>query len=249
MIQQYKAHRPFVLVHGMYQGGWCWQFVGELLRRAGAPVLAPTLTGLGDRAHLLTREVSFATHVRDIIALLEYEDIEDVVLVGHSYGGEVAHAVLHTVPERIGHVVYLDSAHFDKTSFGPDVDPGPPIPARPIGPDGVRCYPVPTGPTLFGVREPDEIAWMAPKLTPHPALTREEPRSYDAIDDSALRRTYVACLTSLDGVTPIDEPREIWTRVKAHPAYDYREMTAPHNVMITHPVELAELLAELRDRK
>jgi pimeloyl-ACP methyl ester carboxylesterase len=234
-----------VLVHGMYHGGWAWQVVARRLQTAGIPVFTPTLTGLGERAHLLTQEVNFTTHVRDVVALIEFEDLEDVVLVGHSYGGEVAHGVLHSVPERIGHIVYLDSAHFDRTTFDGEVTPGPP-PARPTGVEGVLCYPIPDDGPLFGVRDPADLAWMTPKLTPHPALTRSEPRSFAPIEGWSVRRTYIACLIDLDGITPISEPREVWRRVIDDEAYEFREIIAPHDAMITHPEALAELLRELR---
>lgn len=99
----------FMLVHGAFHGGWCWKKVLPLLRAVGHEVFTPTLTGLGERAHLLTPTTNLQTHVQDVTAALEYEDLSGVVLVGHSYGGMVITAVAERVPERLRHLVYLDA--------------------------------------------------------------------------------------------------------------------------------------------
>src|SRR3954453_21148411 len=99
----------FVLVHGAWHGGWCWRRVAPLLRVAGHAVYTPTLTGLGERAHLLTREVGLETHIRDTVNVLECEELNDVILVGHSYGGIVITGTAERAPERVGHLVYLDA--------------------------------------------------------------------------------------------------------------------------------------------
>ncbi len=91
----------YVLVHGAWHGGWCWKRVAPLLRAAGHEVYAPTLTGLGERAHLLSPEVGLDTHVQDIVNVLTYEDLQDVVLVGHSYGGMVVAGVAERAAERL----------------------------------------------------------------------------------------------------------------------------------------------------
>src|SRR5712692_8234402 len=99
----------FVLVHGAWLGGWCWQRVSPLLREAGSEVFAPTLTGLGERAHLLSLEIDLETHVRDVCGVLECENLKDVVLVGHSYGGMVITGVAERSAKRLSQLVYLDA--------------------------------------------------------------------------------------------------------------------------------------------
>ena len=101
--------KTFVLVHGAFHGGWCWRPVADILRAAGHTVFTPTLTGLGERLHLLTPEVNLSTHIQDVVSVLEWENLRDVVLVGHSYGGAVVTGVADRVADRIGSIVYLDA--------------------------------------------------------------------------------------------------------------------------------------------
>ena len=103
------ASATFVLVHGAWAGGWAWKRVAPLLRAQGHDVFTPTLTGLGERVHLASPDVNLDTHIQDILNLLVYEDLEDAVLVGWSYGGMVITGVLERVPDRLAHVVYLDA--------------------------------------------------------------------------------------------------------------------------------------------
>ena len=94
-----------VLIHGGWHGGWCWKKVAPLLRAAGHEVYTPTLTGLGDRAHLLGPAVTLDTHVQDIVGMLEYEDLRGAVLVSHSYGGMVMTAVAERAADRLAHLI------------------------------------------------------------------------------------------------------------------------------------------------
>ena len=114
----------FVLVHGAWHGGWCWRRVVPLLRGVGHEVYAPTLTGLGERAHLARPDVDLETHIQDVVNVLEYEDLRDVTLAGHSGGGIAVAGVADRVPERIARVVYVDSAPLPD-GFG-QIDTNPP---------------------------------------------------------------------------------------------------------------------------
>ncbi len=100
----------YVLVHGGGHGGWCYQRVARILRASGHEVYAPTLTGLGERSHLLNSDVDLHRHIEDVVAVLHYEDLRDVILVGHSYGGMVITGVADRASDRIGRLVYLDAA-------------------------------------------------------------------------------------------------------------------------------------------
>ena len=99
----------FVLVHGSSHGGWCWKKIIPLLRKYGHEVFAPTLTGLGERSHLVSKDIGLDTHILDILQVLIYEDLDNVILVGHSYGGLVVGGVAEEVPDRIKRLIYLDA--------------------------------------------------------------------------------------------------------------------------------------------
>src|SRR5215213_2484482 len=106
--QEASAMSTFVLVHGSMHGGWCWKRVAPLLRAAGHDVHTPILTGPGERVHLAHSGIDLDTHIRDVLGVLEFEDLHDVVLLGHSYGTMVITGVADRAPERIAHLVYLD---------------------------------------------------------------------------------------------------------------------------------------------
>ena len=99
----------YVLVHGAWHGGWCWKRATPLLLAAGHDVFTPTLTGLGERSHLLAPEIDLEVHIQDIMAILHYEGLSDVTPVGHSYGGMVIMGVSDKVPERLSQLIYLDA--------------------------------------------------------------------------------------------------------------------------------------------
>jgi pimeloyl-ACP methyl ester carboxylesterase len=104
-----RDHSVYVLVHGAWHGGWCWKKVKPLLEARGHTVYTPTLTGLGERSHLLTPQIDLSTHIQDIVSMLEYEDLYNVILVGHSYAGMVISGVAEKAADRLSHLVYLDA--------------------------------------------------------------------------------------------------------------------------------------------
>ena len=99
----------FVLVHGAWYGGWCWKKVTSRLTSAGHTVYTPTLTGLGERRHLVNEGIDLDTHIQDIVSMIEFEDLNDIILVGHSYAGFVISGVADKIPGRIRKIVYLDA--------------------------------------------------------------------------------------------------------------------------------------------
>ena len=162
----------YVLVHGGGHGGWCYQRVARILGSAGHEVFTPTLSGLGERSHLMGPGIDLDTHITDITSVLHHEDLRDVILVGHSYGGMVVTGVADRAADRIGRLVYLDAANPVNNQSLVDVS-GPIIEAvRPYGRvvDGVELvlFPDPEIVKLYGVTDPDDVAWMTERLTPHP---------------------------------------------------------------------------------
>jgi pimeloyl-ACP methyl ester carboxylesterase len=238
----------FVLVHGAWHGGWCWKKVAPLLRAAGHEVYMPTLTGVGERAHLLTPDIGLDTHVTDILNVLEYEDLRDVILVGHSYGGMVIAGVAERVPERVRHLVYLDAL------FPMDDDRSMAALARRLRPElwatfeaqirasGDRvCLPAPSGETLFGVTNEEDLRWLRERLMPHPAKTWLESGAGDDETDRHLPRAYIICPDSAGERTWFAAFGERIEREGGK----YHELAGGHDVMVTMPKELSALLASL----
>src|SRR5437879_1549970 len=153
----------FVLVHGGGHGGWCYQKVARILRAAGHDVHAPTLTGLGERAHLIGPQVDLDTHITDVVAMLHYEDLREVILVGHSYGGMVITGIADRAAERIGKLVYLDAANPTNGQSLVDVSGEHITWTRQLGQviDGVELvlWPSPEIAAAYGVTDANDLAW------------------------------------------------------------------------------------------
>ena len=185
----------YLLVHGGWHGGWCWKKVTPLLQAAGHQVFTPTLTGLGERAHLLTPEIDLNTHVQDILGVLEYEDLQEVILVGHSYGGMIITAVADQAAPRIARLVYLDAfVPEDGQALVDLIDAGTLAifqeQARTLG-EGWRVPPPPL--TRYGVTQADDLQWMNPKVGPHPFKSFLQPVQFKNPALANLPRTYIAC--------------------------------------------------------
>jgi pimeloyl-ACP methyl ester carboxylesterase len=235
----------FVLVHGAWFGGWCWEKVIPFLESAGHEVYAPTHTGLAERASELSTEVGLDTHIQDIVGLLEEKNLHGVILVGHSYGGMVITGVVDQVPERIAHLVYLDT-------FVPrDGESMANISriviwllrkqARAHG-DGWRVDSQGT----YGVTTEPDRSWVRSKVTPQSLKTFEQPLHLkNPAIVSVKPRTHInctggGCLRSL--------MRRILARRALPPTeagWRLRQLPTSHCAMITLPRELADLLLEV----
>ncbi len=231
----------YVLVHGAWHGGWCWKKLTPLLRSAGHEVFTPTLTGLGERAHLAGPEINLSIHVLDVLGVLEYEDLRSVVLVGHSYGGMVITGVADRAMERLSHLVYLD-AHVprDGQSAGDLMPPGRIGRLQEVARDrgeGWRLPPFLAG--RYGVTADADVRWLSPKLTDHPLKTMLEPLRLENKAAAALPRTYIYCNRPAYGLF---EPYAERARAEGWP---YHELATGHDAMVTQPRELAEILLKL----
>lgn len=234
----------YVLVHGGGHGGWCYQRVARQLRAAGHEVHAPSLTGLGERSHLVRPQVDLDTHIRDITSLLYYEDLSDVILAGHSYGGMVITGAADQAPDRVGRLVYLDAAnpengqslaalageHITWTrQFGKTVD-GVELVLQPETTDVGMWY---------GVTDPDDVAWMSARLTPHPWKCFEQPLLLtNEAAYRAIPQYHIVCTSTLATRDPalINEARaagRLW------------DIDTGHDLMITEPQKVAEALLEI----
>jgi len=231
----------YVLVHGAWHGGWCWQRVAPLLRAAGHTVYTPTLTGLGERAHLAHPGVDLALHVRDIVAVLEYERLQEVILVGHSYGGMVITGVAEQAPDRLAHLVYLDAfvpQHGEAMwDFMPPERREVVERLRAARPDTWQVPPPDLA--LWGLTAPEEQAWVGPRLVPQPLATLQQPLDAPTYRAAALPRTYIHAAQYRGPFARFAE------RAQREPGWRCHALPAGHDVMVTHPRELAALLQAL----
>lgn len=232
----------FLLLHGASRGGWVWKFVSPLLRQAGHRVLTPTLTGSGDRVHLASPIVTLDTYIQDIVNVVLYEDLQDVIVAGHSQGGLVMTAVSEQIPERLGHLVYLDSPVLRDGESGHDTFP----PHSRAAFDEARRgqWQAPAGapdPTIFS---PEISAWMAPRLTSHLVRPSMDPVRLRNPAALALPRTYVFCTQTAERF-PAAYARK---RLDAE-GVPYVTLEATHDVMITAPAALSRLLIDIANTR
>jgi pimeloyl-ACP methyl ester carboxylesterase len=233
----------YVLVHGGAHGGWCYQPVARILQAHGHTVYAPTLTGLGERSHLLRPDIDLDFHIRDVVALLHYEDLRDVILVGHSYGGMVITGVADRATDRVGHVVYLDAAmpvngESLAERAAPLMDAARQA-ARTV--DGVELVLFPGTEPMphYGVTDPDAIAWMDERLTPHPWKCFEQPlvlTNEDALWQ--IPQSVICCTTLLAS----RDPARMEPALRAGRVWD---IDTGHDLMITEPEWVADKLLTL----
>jgi len=230
----------FVLVHGAWHGGWCWTRVTSRLRAKGHEVFTPTLTGLGEREHLANSDVDLDTHITDVVKLLEFEDLRDVVLVGHSYGGFVVSGVIDEAATRLKGVVYLDA-------FVPPKGGVSTLDMLGEAGAGLReqlgaYVPVPDPPLGdFGVTDPADLAWIRDKMRPHPPKTFAHGVKMPVpLEKRGLKLSYV--LATGGGPTlfyPVAE------RLRGKPEWHVTELGTGHDMMVTMPEELTQILLSL----
>ncbi|HUK05839.1 MAG TPA: alpha/beta fold hydrolase [Burkholderiales bacterium] len=229
----------YVLVHGAWHGGWCWRRVADRLTAAGHRVFCPTLTGLGERAHLLTREVNLGTHIADVVGLLEAEELNEVVLVGHSYGGIVITGVAARAKPRLRQLVYLDSAIVEDGATWASIGLPEVVAERRKAAQessGGVSLPVPKA-EVFGLRRPEEIAWVQRRLTPHPFGGFEQTMRWGGPVGNSLPKVYVDCTEpAYAGLTPVKE------RYRGKPGWPFVEIRTGHDAMVSAPEETAKLL-------
>jgi len=236
------AGRTFVLVHGAWHGGWCWRRVSDALRARGHRVFTPTLTGLGERAHLMSRDITLDTFGTDVGAAIEAEELEDVVLVGHSFAGSVLSILAERMPQRLNQLVYLDSLIIQPGKSVFDSLPPETVAQRKKTAQessGGLSIPAPEA-ASFGVAEGPDAEWLRRRLTPHPIGTYESPLNIKGPIGGGLKRTYVHC--SRPEYPSMAASRE-W--VRAQPGWGWREFPTGHDCMITAPAALTDMLEAL----
>jgi pimeloyl-ACP methyl ester carboxylesterase len=224
----------FVLVHGTGGGGWYWQFIAPLLRAAGHDVYTPTLTGVGASSHLSHEldRISLDTHVKDVTNLLFYEDLSEVVLVGHSYGGMVITGVAAKEPRRLAQLVYFDA--YLPLEGENEIALWPPDQKERYYDDlasGIRFRP-PVASSMLEITDPKMSKWVQERLTPS-----------GTPESASIPRTYIHCT-----IGPLSSWMEPFAARARKLGWNVHAMAKGHMVMITHPKELAEILLRIANK-
>jgi pimeloyl-ACP methyl ester carboxylesterase len=235
---QVGSPQTFVLVPGAWHGGWCWRDVAAILRKAGHTVYTPTQTGLGERSHLLSRNITVDTFVDDIANVIRWEQLEKVVLVGHSFGGLSISGVADRMPERLSRLVYLDSLILEngQTPFSavPNEIVAARLKAAEESSNGLSL-PVPD-PTQIGLLREEDQHFVVSRLTPHPLSTYTSPLHLRNPVGNGIPATYVQC--SSPAYAPVAKSLA-WARSNGWPIV---ELKTGHVAMVSAPAEVAREL-------
>jgi len=238
-----RPYPPFVLVHGGRHGGWCWKKLTPLLCAAGHRVYTPTLTGLGERSHLLRPDIGLDTHIHDVVAAFEYEDIQDAMLVAHSYAGVVVSGAMEQIFERVRKLIFLD-AHMPRTGESTLDQAAPEVTDRLLALAaelGEGWYIPPTDASYWGASDPGDIAWVNEKVTAQPLKTYTD-RVGSTDRAWAHAGMFIECRDPSDRRhVPVVRPLD---RSAADPRFEYRVLDAPHDAMVAAPEALASILLE-----
>ncbi|ORB56331.1 hypothetical protein BST43_14485 [Mycobacteroides saopaulense] len=240
----------YVLVHGAFHGGWCWERLTPVLEAAGHNVYAPSLTGLGERASELGPQVGLDVHVNDIVGLITDEDLTDVVLVGHSYAGIVVTAVADQIPSRIGLLVYLDTFVARDGEAVADILPvnvqafaeaaqsegdGWRVPVAGMPPGVEGCY---------GVTDEPDLSWVRSMQSPQSLRTFTDVMRLNNPERlQGIPRAHIHCSGGGQAWTSLRA--QLMPRSYPPVGEPVRELETGHDAMITMPDELAEALADL----
>ncbi len=229
-----------VVCHGAWSAGWAWKKVRPLLRAAGHDVYTPTYTGLGERAHHVSRAIDLDTHIADVVAVLECEDLRDIVLIGHSYGGMVATGVADRARDRIGKLIYLDAFVPEDGQAVFDLLPAQEKArrqeaARSEG-DGWLLPPNPSPPDTSA----EDLAWITPRRRWQPAATFSKPLRL-INGPLNLPRAYIYCTR----LGPGDIFGQFARRYRDDAAWKVQEIDASHSPNVTAPDALARMLDQL----
>jgi pimeloyl-ACP methyl ester carboxylesterase len=233
----------YVLVHGAWHGSWCWKRVRKALQAQGHDVFTPTLTGVGERSHLLSPQVNLETHIADVVNLLRWEELSNVVLCGHSYGGVVVSGAADRVPERIGALIYLDAFLLEDgrcllDELPPDQRNIHLENARLSG-DGWKVPPIPAA--AFAVNA-DDAVWADSQCTMHPLACFQQPLRLSGGIDAVRNVTYIRA-TGYDE-SPFGPSYE---RAKAR-GWKTLGMACGHDAMLDMPKELTAILLDATPR-
>jgi pimeloyl-ACP methyl ester carboxylesterase len=235
----------FVLIHGAWHGGWCWKNVIPILRSAGHDVFTPSLTGLGSRAHLAHPGIRLDTHIEDVIGVIESEDLQDVILCGHSYAGMVITGAADRIADRVNTLIYLDAfvpeSGASMMSFYSPEKVSERL--KEAGQTGEGWKVQPLSAKYFGVLREEDADWIDRHCTPQPILTQIQ-----AIDLSGNWKLVSNKVFIEAENHPQDTFRDFAARFRADPAWSVYGLPCGHEIMIDLPEELAAIFLEIADK-
>ncbi|MES2412175.1 MAG: alpha/beta hydrolase [Pseudomonadota bacterium] len=230
----------FLIAHGGWSAGWVWKKMRPLMQQRGHAFFTPTYTGIGERRHLANPDIDLSTHVADLQGVIEYEGLENIILVGHSYGGMVATQLADSMSEKVAELVYLDAfAPRDGQSLfdlqTDEVRTRMQAATREVG-DGWQVPPNPSPPDT----SPEDLAWVSGKRVPQPIRTfQERVRLTGAVD--RIHRTYIYATTPPPG----NLFKQFADRARSEEGWRYLEIGASHNPHVTIPVTLADMFDDI----
>ena len=234
--------RTFVLVHGAWHGGWCWSRVAPRLRAAGHRVFTPTLTGLGERSHLISTLINLDTHVADIASVIEAEELEGVVLVGHSYAGTIISGVAERMPARLRQLVYLDAQVLQSGTslFGNLPEQAVAQRLKTVRETGGGVGTAPLAPAVFGVTDPGDVAWLERRMTLQPIGTYTQTFVLRQPLGNGVPKTYIECTS-----TPIAALEPFKRQVRDSKEWVVRPLASGHDAMVVASEALSNMLLEI----
>jgi pimeloyl-ACP methyl ester carboxylesterase len=230
--------KTFVLIHGSWHGGWCWRRVADRLEKQGHKVFAPTLTGLGERAHLIGAQVDINTHITDIVSVIRFENLDNIVLVGHSYAGLIITGVAEQIGSAISSIVYLDAFLPDDgdtlVGLSPEKVRAATFAARDKG-EISRPFPPAS---VFGVNEKDQ-SWVNSKMTPQPLGTSFTPIKMTGAREKITKKTFIR-LTGYQ--SPFFD--KALAQCRGDKTWRTFEIATGHDMMVNMPDELTNLILD-----
>jgi pimeloyl-ACP methyl ester carboxylesterase len=237
-----SAGKTYMLVHGTWCGGWFFGPLAENLRRQGHRVFTPTQTGAGERKHLLSSEITLETFILDVMNVIEAEELTDVILAGHSSAGPSITGVADRMPDRLRHVVYLDSVIAQSGQSFLDSWPSDAAEARRKAVreiNGVRVVPVPSpAPPNAGTPEDPVMAWVQRRLTPYPFAPFEDPLVLTNPIGNGRPCTYLAFTKSPN--PGLEKSRQL---ARSQKNWQWAELPQNHGAPAVAPGEVADVLA------
>ena len=231
-----NSHKTFLVCHGAWSAGWAWKKMHPLMQAAGHRLVTPTYTGLGERVHLANPSIDLETHIEDMLNVIKYEDLRDIVLLGHSYGGMVATGVADRARDRVSQLIYLDAFVPEDGQSLLDLNEPARQRMQELAKTGWRVPPNPTPPDT----SPEDVAWLTARRVDMPIKCFEMKLRLKG-GKLTLPRSYIYATR----ITPADTFGQFAKRTRNEKGWRYFEIDASHSPNVTAPEALMALLEKI----